>query len=333
MLGRAQKRNNSTMNEYKGSVDVIYLAACSRDARLTRICVASIRYFYPDVPITMLAGDILQPGLAEELKKYWNVGLADLPVGDYGWGLVKLEPLFGPAGQRFMVCDVDTIFTGRVLDVRAKSDAPFFVDNEQLSDADFKRLYYDWDALVEIDPDVQLARKSFNVGQWFGTGGLVDRDEFNQWVEWTLPRRLRYPDLFMGGDQGVMNYVLLKKEKFEGLQIDRHTIMRWPGHSMDGLDVESVSKSTAPPLVIHWAGMKCTFLRDMVGADLLQFFEDYYYQRLPAGRVRKFLALWYHVWLQRKHVIAVRIKLTRRKLFGDSARRASPQIVTPTMGS
>ena len=100
---------------------------------------------------------------------------ADLPVGDYGWGLVKLEPLFGPAGQRFMVCDVDTIFTGRVLDVRAKSDAPFFVDDEQLSDADFKRLYYDWDALTQIDPDAQSARKSFNVGQWFGTAGLVDR--------------------------------------------------------------------------------------------------------------------------------------------------------------
>ena len=134
------------------SVDRIYLAACARDARLTRICLASIRYFYPDAPIQILAGDVLQPGLAEELKKHWNVEVADLPPGDYGWGLVKLEPLFGPPGQRFLVMDVDTAFTGKVLDERAKSDAPFFVDDEVLSDADFKRLYYDWDKLCVDRP-------------------------------------------------------------------------------------------------------------------------------------------------------------------------------------
>ncbi|MEP6740880.1 MAG: hypothetical protein ABJB61_00165, partial [bacterium] len=96
-------------------VDCIYLAACARDARLTRICVASIRYFYPDVPIRLLAGDILQRGLAKELKRYWGVELVDLPEGDYGWGLVKLEPLFGPPGQSFLVMDVDTVMTGRLL--------------------------------------------------------------------------------------------------------------------------------------------------------------------------------------------------------------------------
>jgi hypothetical protein len=283
------------MRNDQGAVDVIYLAACSRDARLTRICVASIRYFYPRIPIKVLAGDILQSGLAEELNKYWDVGVVDLPTGDYGWGMIKLEPLFGPKGQRFMVCDVDTVFTGRVLDRRVESDAPFFVDNEQLSDADFKRLYYDWDALKKVDPAVQSARKAFNVGQWFGTAGLVERNEFDNWIEWTLPRRLRYPEVFMGGDQGVMNYVVLKKEAFEGLRIERVELMRWPGDGMADLDVESVKSGNAPALVIHWAGMKSIFLHNMVGGDLLQFFEDFYYTGLPAGRLRRILALWRHV--------------------------------------
>ncbi len=298
-------------------VDVVYIAACARDARLTRICVASIRYFYPEVPIRLLAGDILQRGLAEELQRYWGVELVDLPKGDYGWGLVKLEPLFGPAGEKFLVMDVDTVFTGRVLDVRAESDAPFFVDDEQLSDADSKRLYYNWDKLREIDPKVQSALTGFNVGQWFGTAGLVKREEFDPWVEWTLPRRLRYPNYFMPGDQGVMNYVLLRKEAFEGLRIERRTIMRWPGYSMDGLDVGSVSKGTAPPLVIHWAGLKKTFLRDMVGADLLIFFEKFYYQRLRAGNLRRALATCYHVWLQWKHPITVKMTLAYRKWIGS----------------
>ena len=298
-----------------GPVDRIYLAACSRDARLTRICLASIRYFYPNVPIQILAGDILQPGLAEELKRHWGVEVADLPAGDYGWGLVKLEPLFGPPGQRFLVMDVDTVFTGPVMDVRAESDAPFLVDDERLSDADFKRLYYDWEKLAGIDPQVQSARAAFNVGQWFGTAGLVTREDFDAWVEWTLPRRLRYPDLFMGGDQGVMNYVVLQKEALEGLRIERRTIMRWPGDGMDGLDAWSVAAKTAPPLVVHWAGMKATLLRDMVGGDLLQFFEDYYYSRMPAGAARKRMALWRHVWIQWSFALGRRVKLRWRNWF------------------
>lgn len=302
------------LNNPKKLVDCVYIAACSRDARLTRICVASIRYFYPDIPIRLLAGDILQHGLAGELHRYWGVELVDLPEGDYGWGLVKLEPLFGRPGESFMVVDVDTAFTGPVLDLRAQSDAPFFVDNEQLSDADFKRLYYDWDKLREIDPKVQSARSAFNVGQWFGTAGLVKREEFDAWVEWEMPRRLRYPDLFMGGDQGVMNYVILQKEAFEGLRIERRTIMRWPGHSMEGLNAESVSKRTAPPLVIHWAGMKKPALGDMVGGDILLFFEKFYYTHVPAAWLRRPFAICQHFLIHWIHWVKVRIKLTYRRM-------------------
>lgn len=322
-------------SQYEG-VDRIYLAACSRDARLTRICVASIRYFYPNVPIQVLAGDVLQPGLAEQLQKYWNVGVADLPQADYGWGSVKLEPLFGPAGQQFLVMDVDTVLTGRLLEIRAQSDAPFFVDDEQLSEEDFKRLYYDWDELRKIDPDVLPAYKAFNPGQWFGTAGLVEREELDPWIEWTLPRRLRYPDLFMGGDQGVINYVLLQKEEFEGLRIERHTMMRWPGSdlAMDGLDVESVANGTAPPLIIHWAGMKRTFLRDMVGGDLLKFFERFYYKRLPAGRLRCTLALWHHVWIHWSYAIRVRVRLRLRIWFGDRfSKGSSPELMKQDIAS
>lgn len=315
------------MRDYRTGVDVIYLAACSRDARLTRICVASIRYFYPKVPIKLIAGDILQPGLADELHKYWNVGLADLPVGDYGWGLVKLEPLFGPPGQKFMVCDVDTVFTGPILDVRAESNAPFFVDNEALSDGDFKRLYYNWDKLAEIDPRAQSARKAFNVGQWFGTAGLIAREELDRWVEWTLPRQLRYPEHFMGGDQGVMNYIVLQKEAFDGLLIDRRTFMRWPGAGMADLGIEDVKAGKAPPLVVHWAGMKAILLRNMVGGDLLQFFEDFYYARLPASRLRRVLALVHHVWIHLWYKTSLPLKLRFRRWFRRPAKDSGPPIL------
>src|SRR5262249_34059206 len=286
------------------------------DGRLTRICVASIRYFYPHVPIKLLAGDILERGLVNELQKYWKVSVVDLPVGDYGSGFIKLEPLFGPAGQRFMVLDPDTVFAGKVLEHRAQSDAPFIVDDEDLPDVNLKRLYYDWDSLREIDPKVQPARKAFNTGQWFGVAGIIKREDLDRWVEWTLPRRLRYPDRFMVGDQGVQNYVMLQKEALEGLRIERRAVMQWPGHSMAGIDVASVGNGIAPPMVVHWAGMKSIFLRNMTGSDLLMFFERYYYSKLPLGWLRRIFAQWRHVWINVEFEIGRRIKLRWRMWFG-----------------
>jgi len=313
------------------SVDCVYIAACSRDARLTRICVASIRYFYPEISIRLLAGDVLQCGLADELQKYWDVELVNLPIGDYGWGLVKLEPLFGPPGQKFLVLDVDTIFTGRVLDLWNESSAPFLVDDEHLPDEESKRYYYEWDKLRDFDPDVQPARIAFNVGQWFGTAGVVTRDEFDPLVEWTLPRQLRYQQYFMGGDQGVINYVLLKKEALEGLPIERRTIMRWPGKSLDGLSVDEILGRKAAPLVIHWAGLKKTFLRSMIGGDILSAFESVYYQRLRAGQFQRILAIFRHVWIQWSFAVSRRVKLRMQIWFGAWIPEAASTIVTTTI--
>jgi hypothetical protein len=268
-------------------IDCVYIAASTRDARYTRTCVASVRYFYPEVPIRLLMGGRLQRGLSDELQQYWDVGTADLPRGDYGWGFVKLEALFGPVGEKFLVLDSDTVLTGLVLDVWSGSRAPFLVDDEKQSEVDTKRLYYDWEKVRKIDRSAQPPVCVFNSGQWFGTAGVLTRDDFAPWVEWTMPRRLRPLEHFMNGEQGILNYVLNQKVARDSLRVERRQIMRWPGHSMDGLDAETVSKRAAAPLVVHWAGMKKTRQRHMIGADLLAYFEKVYYQRLPAGEARR----------------------------------------------
>jgi hypothetical protein len=127
-----------------------------------------------------------------------------------------------------------------------------------------------------------------------------------------MPRELRYPQYFMGGEQGVMNYVLLKKEAFDGVRIERRTLMRWPGSSMKGLDPKSVAERRAPPLVVHWAGLKKARVGNMVGGDLLLFFEKFYYDHMPAGKLRKLLATCQHYYVQWRHFILVRVKLRYR---------------------
>jgi len=129
-----------------------------------------------------------------------------------------------------------------------------------------------------------------------------------------MPRKLRHPELFMPGEQGILNYVLNRKAALERLRVQRKQIMRWPGHAMEGLNAESIAKRTAPPLVIHWAGMKKTALRQMVGGDILLFFERFYYTRLPAGRLRRLLAICQHFLIHWKNWVTVRVKLTYRRV-------------------
>jgi hypothetical protein len=225
----------------------------------------------------------LEQGLADELTGHWGVRLADLPPRDYGWGFVKLEPLFRREGERFLVLDSDTVITGPVLESWNTGGGPFLVDDESQGVVEKRRLYYDWERLREHVPQTLAPSFVFNSGQWFGTGGMLSRDDFEPVLAWNEPPKLRRPECFMGGDQGVLNWVLNQKAALDGLGVARRSIMRWPKRSMDGLSPAEVASGAAPALVVHWAGLKRPRLNAMIGADLLAWFEKFYYARLPNG--------------------------------------------------
>ena len=261
------------MSAPQHKLDCVYVAAAAHDARYTRICVASIRYFYPDAVIKLLPGGPLEEGLREELARHWDVGVANMRPGKWGWGFVKLEPLFGPFGERFLVLDSDTVLVGDLLNTWAGSATDFMVDDEQQSEADAHRLYYDWRKIAAINQAAQPPQFVFNSGQWFGTAGILTRKDFALFVDWShMPPRLRHPNLFMPGDQGVFNYVVNQKATLEGISVKSRKIMHWPDLGMDGITTRDVVARAAPPLVIHWAGMKKPRIGAMVGGDVLRFF-------------------------------------------------------------
>lgn len=294
---------------------IVYIAASPLDARFTRICVASVRYFYPDVPIRLLAGGQVQRGLVDELQRYWGVEMSPFSSGTYGWGFVKLEPLFGPRGERFLVLDSDTALTGPILSVCTDNNSQFLVDDERQSEVDTKRLYYDWKKIREIEPNTHPPQFVFNSGQWFGTAGVLARDDFSPWVEWTMPRRLRYREHFMPGEQGILNYVVNEQWRAGKITVARIPLMRWAGHGMQGLDAEAISSQSCPSLVVHWAGMKRARHRDMVGADLLTYFENAYYKPLPAGAARRIVAGSQHAFSEWVHGIQLRARQASRRII------------------
>ena len=126
---------------------------------------------------------------------------------------MKLEALFGPPGERFLVLDSDTVLTGPVLSLWNEDGAPFLVDDEKQSVRMTRSVFITTGRkCCKIDPSAQPPEFVFNSGQWFGTAGVLTRDDFEPWLAWTMPRKLRHPELFMPGEQGILNYVLNRKD-------------------------------------------------------------------------------------------------------------------------
>ena len=266
------------------AIDTIYISTYRNDLPLTRICVASIRYWYADVPIKLIKDTAAGNFNTLEIEDRWNVGVVDTGGRHFGWGFSKLEPLFFELKEKFLILDSDTVFTGPVLDMLASYDAPFVV----------KRLYYDLKALKKIDPTFQPCGKNFNSGQWVGTSGLVRREDFSEVLEWANPPHLKNPKMFMNGDQGVLNYVLEKLANSGRFQLARAPLMWWAPRDINQLDIQTMSQNTPYSRIIHWAGCKLYAKEPMPRADVLKFFEQYYYSRVSGGQILGKLRSWLH---------------------------------------
>jgi hypothetical protein len=299
---------------WKYMIDCVYIAASKLDARFTRICVASVRYFHSEIPIRLLVGGCLARGLADELRRYWGVRIADIPKGDHGWGFVKLEPLFAPPGERFLVLDSDTVMAGPVLELANYHDEDLIVDNENVSPEVAKAVYYDFEKAAEEGIPVPGPAFLFNTGQWFGRSGILSRADFGDLVQWGFPPRVTNPRIFKNGEQGVLNFVANELLRLGRLRVARVPLMRWPGHGMQGLEANTFLQRAATPIVVHWAGMKRVRQRNMVGADLLAYFEDIYYQRFPFGRARRIVSNCQNALTHCLDGIRVRARLAFRKL-------------------
>ncbi len=261
------------------NISKIVISTCRNDLRLTRICVASVRYWYPEIPIYLIC-DYGQ-GLfnTSEIEEKWNVKIFKTAKKDFGWGFAKLEPLFQPERKRFLIVDSDTVFTGPVLDELNKSSADFIVDDETQAADDIKRLYFDKDRLKEIDPSFHPSGKNFNTGQWVGMSGRLTRHHFDNVLAWGKPPILKYPECFMQADQGILNYVLEKLAHQGEISLDRVNLMLWAPRDLEHIELDRLISASPYRQVIHWAGVKKPYLKRMIRADILDFFERFYYSR------------------------------------------------------
>lgn len=266
------------------TIDKIYINTHRYDLELTRTCVASIRYWYPDIPLYLIVDYSNGSIPITRMMRKWDLKILDTGKQHYGWGFGKFEPLFLKQDERFLVLDADTVLTGPVLDKLKNLDADFVVDEEVQPHEKFITLYYDPAKAAALFPGFKYPGYSFNTGQWFGRTNVLKKEDFNDFVSWTPAPRLKHPEYFKQADQGIFNLLMHLKEKEQKVSLKRIPLMIWPDNgNADFISYTSIAQKKADaPFVIHWAGIKFKTFAEYPRADILQFYQQYYYSRFPA---------------------------------------------------
>lgn len=262
-------------------VEKVFINTYKYDFHFARICIASIRYWYPNIPIFLIKDEKQGSFDTSAAEKTWNVGILDIPRKKFGWGYGKLEVLFSENKESFLVIDADAVLTGPVIDIAGKVEADFIVDKEEQPPARFNEIYYNLARINELDNSFKYPGYSFNSGQWFGTSSIIKREDFSKTLLWSEPPVSRDKNIVVNNDQGHLNYIIHALEQHRLLSVARIKLMVWPvGGRSDFIKLEKIkSKSPDYPYVIHWAGMGALKFSKLPRQDILIFYRDYYYSK------------------------------------------------------
>jgi len=265
-------------------ISCIYVGTCKRDYHLTQCCVASIRHWYPEIPIYLIKDLLLQDYDTSEMERAWNVSVfaSQQKLLGFGWG--KVEALVATPSHRALILDSDIVFAGPILEAMEALDDNFVVVEEGHPLESINRDYFPLAALAAYDPTFRFPGFVFNTGQILATTGLLTREDFAPHINLEPVPHVKQPELFASGEQGVLNYLILKKHTEGSISLCRHSFMRWgPSPNLEQLSLREIRKNSSYAFLVHWAGKKSPDLSEIPHAYLLLFFFWKYHQRVPWG--------------------------------------------------
>ena len=283
-------------------IDAIYVSCFRYDIHFTRICVASIRFWYPQIAIWLVKDETYGPFDTTEIERAWNVRVFPSRLQNLGWGFGKLQVMFQPEGLRCLSLDSDIVFVGRVLDALQQYDEDFVVAQSEFTASEVEQQFFPVAGLQKLDPEFKYFGNGFNGGQIVATTGKLRREDFDPFMDWGSAS-VKYPQTFRMGDQGLTNYVILKKVREGRASLRRLPFMIWPGKPENSAHVRIQDLNDEGPhqQLVHWAGLgwgrTLRTLEEMPRADLLLHFEKVYYSKIAMGtcfRAVRNSGMWLH---------------------------------------
>ena len=294
-------------------VNKIAIACFKKDLYLLRPCIASIRFWYPDVEIYLIKDYIQGEFSTKEMEQAFNVKTFPAQRKFFGWPWSKLAVILHEEKDKYLFLDSDVVLLGRVLDKLNEYEDEFIVTGVRESDKTNHNInahYIDMNKMETFDPAYKFPGFGFNGGQIVMTSGILKEKDFSSVVEFEPNIINKHPDIFKHGDQGPLNYIFAKTFQQGKITLRYEDFWIWPGiPAAESIDLNSIKNKVGIPFVLHWAGIKPVDFRKYIRYDILKFYEDYYYSHVKNGKLKQFLS---HI----KHLTIVKLKILKYKLKG-----------------
>lgn len=334
--------------------DLSIVVLCNKaDFFLTKICIASIRYYYPAVTVYIVKDELNGDFSSKELEEKLNVINLDLGLKKYGYCTGKISVLLSEElkHKRVLLIDSDIVFIGKVLDkICPHTENHDFVVTPQYPDTYdckwFRDIYYDMNWAEKAYPEHEYPGYCFNGGSMVVTPGKIDAGEMIEYVD--LSRFPYWTDLSKKylpcRDQSLLNILLPLKQKRGETTLKPVFFQVWSEtrltgkHEMLQLDIPilkgegylhmleenydlGIIKKEGYPFLMHWAGaVRIPYLKAMSHSHILYFFQGEYFKKLSFGLLRKEFYETYH-WAQfyfKRGIKKIKKNKFIRKLFGKN---------------
>lgn len=234
---------------------------------LLRGCLASIRYFAPNVPIyVVLDGDFsigrLEKTYGLHVVRKRDVKLKLLREQSFAYGLTKMVALWEAPFDYVVHVDVDAVFWGNVLENFPKGEWDFVYNepHEVITDFIQRTQYFDPELVFNyIEKFPWQGNPYFNGGIFGCRVGALDFDEYARLLEVYHKRPQAVPLM----DQTILNIMVFRalhagkiKACQTHLQSAVPVIDRKELESRFQFNLDGSPKLWRQPTMIHWAGGK-----------------------------------------------------------------------------
>src|SRR6476620_2653166 len=107
-------------------IDVVYVFCCKKDLYLTRVCIASIRYWNKTIPVSLIKDN--SHGFFDtcEMEKSFHLDIAPIHLNNLGF-YSKLYPFFNGNGERALLMDSDIVWVGNLIQHLEKFDEDLII--------------------------------------------------------------------------------------------------------------------------------------------------------------------------------------------------------------
>jgi len=266
-----------------------YVACCKADFYLTKICVASIRYWNKLIPVYLLKDHSRGDFDTTELEKAFNVSVLSMKykqLGAYG----KLYPFIEENESRVLVIDSDIVWIRDVIPELEMLSEDIIIYCYVAADPEkeMNRWYFNTLNFYNHYSDYQYPGFLFNTGQFVCNTSSFSKEDFDDAIAWKEKALPIFNDTFLCEDQGILNYVVAKKIQAGSISYRHHDLFIWGyNSSINEIDIKRNDIAGHFPALIHWFGNKTGLISGLPGSRILKFYEAFYYSKIDNGRIKK----------------------------------------------